>query len=516
LILYTRNIELTEQVKTDNRGGTLPPKPEQEEVGVKNRFLSFCIALGITATGVMAASGPGEGSFPLTFVNNTKMYADSQIYIYSLGMTGGKWCHLDSLGNPVPMAAADKDAPGHLVKNGRNYPNYNVRLSSARNMRIPQAVGGGRIYIGVGSPIFITGDAGGCQLPDPNNVDDPNHDVYYDWFEYCYEYNKLQFGGNTTQVDIFGFPMVVRVKQKASNYDDSCGVGAPFASIMKLFRNKMSAPFQACVNKYRVVAPRSSAQFGSGGPYADYMKPYVDSLWDVWKKDSLVFYNFNDTKQKYVGKVDAGNIMHFSGAEAGSMDKPTSQEIWACAGFPGYVGAVFSAAFNRGVAGVGANYFKADTYYPKANKYRNEFADILHQISIHHLAYGFGYDDNNNQSSVLIVGSSKPLDTFVIRIASFDPADSCFYGCSSVLPQQPQNAVPGKQPMVTFGTNNRLIINSVASVKSISLVALDGRILRRAMPAANGIDVSGLAKGTYLVRVTDKAGQSSLHKFLRK
>ena len=293
---------------------------------MKTTVYALCFALCLASQSLYAQTPPA-GSFPITFVNNSKIYADSQIYIYALGSTDGKWCHLDSLGNAIPMAAADKDAPGHITKNGHNYPDYNVRLSSAKNMRIPPSVGGGRIYIGVGSPICITGDAGGCQLPDPNNPGDPNNDVYYDWFEYCYIYNQLQFGGNTTQVDIFGFPMVVRVKQAASHYDDSCGIHAPMASIMKYFRDNMSAPFQGCIRQYRVVAPRSSAQFGAGidpstgkpGAYADYMKPYVDSLWDLWKTTPLSFYNGTN---HYIGTIDANGLLQFTGAETGSMKKP--------------------------------------------------------------------------------------------------------------------------------------------------------------------------------------------------
>src|SRR5271157_859048 len=229
------------------------------------------IVLGLSISGLHAQVA---GSFPVIFNNLANAtYPDSQIYIYSIGMTGNQWCYMTKDGTMNPMSAADATAPGHLTKNGKNYPNYNFRLSEAQNFRIPPSVGGGRIYMGVGSPLYMTGDAGGVQLPDPNNPGDPNDDVYYDWFEYTYIYNQLQFGGNTTQVDLFGFPYVAIVRQDAGNgvtnsFLDSCGINIPRDQVIKYFQDSMSAPFDSCIRSHRVVAPRSSAQFGAGHTYA--------------------------------------------------------------------------------------------------------------------------------------------------------------------------------------------------------------------------------------------------------
>ena len=43
-----------------------------------------------------------------------------------------------------------------------------------------------------------------------NNPADPNIDVYFDWYEFTYQFGVIPFGGNTTQVDMFGFPMTAR------------------------------------------------------------------------------------------------------------------------------------------------------------------------------------------------------------------------------------------------------------------------------------------------------------------
>lgn len=466
------------------------------------------IVLGLALSGLHAQVA---GSFPVIFNNLAKAtYPDSQIYIYSIGMTGNQWCYMTKDGTMLPMSAADATAPGHLTKNGKNYPNYPFRLSDAQNFRMPPSVGGGRLYMSVGSPLYMTGDAGGVQLPDPNNPGDPNDSVYYDWFEYTYGYNTLQFGGNTTQVDLFGFPYVAIVRQDAGNgvtnsFLDSCGINIPRDQIIQNFHDSMSAPFQGCIRPCRVVAPRSSSQFGTGGAYVNYLKPYLDSLWTLWKTAPL---NFSNGNNHYVGTVNAAGTLVFTGAEAGSMAEPTTQMVWACAGFPGYVGAALSAAMNRGVAGNGADYYVPSTYYNRS-PYMNEFSKVLHEISIHHLAYGFGYDDNNNQSSVLIVGSSKPLTSLTITIEPFVSAP--------VAAVVPENKPAAHRPAIRYLSNNQIALGNAGQIESVSLISLNGKTVLGKVPVNNNvISTAGLANGAYYLRILDKQENASIFKIVKR
>ena len=479
-----------------------PEPAKKKEEKVKKTFCAMFVAFCMAS---MNLSAQVAGSFPVIFNNLAKAtYPDSQIYIYSIGMNGGQWCYMTKDGAMLPMNAADATAPGHLVKNGRNYPNYNFRLSEAQNFRIPPSVGGGRLYMAVGSPMYMTGNAGGVQLPDPNNPGDPNDDVYYDWFEYTYVYNGLQFGGNTTQVDIFGFPYVAIVRQDAgggvaNSFLDSCGINMPRDQVIKYFQDSMSAPFDSCLRPCRVVAPRSSVQFSTGHTYANYLKPYLDSLWTLWKTAPL---NFNNGNNHYIGTVNAGGTLVFTGAEAGSMPEPKTQDVWACAGFPGYVGAALSAAMNRGVAANGADFYVPSTYY-KRSPYKNEFSKVLHDISIHHLAYGFGYDDNNNQSSVLIVGSSKPLTSLTITIEPFVSTTGI------VAPKQSSVEI---RPAIRY-TDNQIVVQSSAPVKNITLVSINGKSVRTVNSKV--MSTVGLAAGTYYVRITDKLGYTSMARLVK-
>ena len=53
-------------------------------------------------------------------------------------------------------------------------------------------------------------------------------------------------------------------------------------------------------------------------------------------------------------------------------------------------------------------------YYPAGQRWNN-WAEFFHANSIDNLAYGFPYDDVNSQSSVLILGNSRPADSADIR-----------------------------------------------------------------------------------------------------
>lgn len=72
------------------------------------------------------------------------------------------------------------------------------------------------------------------------------------------------------------------------------------------------------------------------------------------------------------------------------------------------LGAEFCAAFNRGIAGnPGLWWGSAASYYPSGTL-RNEYAAFFHTIGIGNRAYGFAYDDINDQSTVKILPNANP------------------------------------------------------------------------------------------------------------
>ncbi|MBT2450243.1 hypothetical protein J7F03_24835 [Streptomyces sp. ISL-43] len=216
-------------------------------------------------------------------------------------------------------------------------------------MPSPPSIRGGRIYVSLGSPVYIpvSPDGQGWGGPDLRNPDDPNSDVYCDRYEYSYVHGQVAFGGNTTMVDRFGFPMTSRLRRTSSGY--------------------------------------ATHQF-----------------------------TLTRLGETFSGRV-SGSVLTFSKNGAGSfvLGKPTSPDVMACAGAPAsgndiekQLGAEFCAAFNRGVALDSATWYTPAAYYGGAAK--NDYAGFFHTVGLDERAYGFPYDDVNDQSSVRILGNANP------------------------------------------------------------------------------------------------------------
>jgi glycosyl hydrolase family 64 (putative beta-1,3-glucanase)/carbohydrate binding protein with CBM56 domain len=367
-----------------------------------------------------SGGGSSNGTFPVTLQNNTNgKWANNQIYILIFGMNAsGQWCYVKPDGSMVPINPADANAPNHLTKNGVNYANYSFTLAQAPTFTAPSSIVGGRMYISLGSPLFIPISNNGWGGPDLSNPTDPNLDVIFDWYEFAYVYNKTPFGGNTTQVDMFGFPMTARLQQSAINYDQTVGITLTRDQVFSQYASAVGAAFKPLANTYRIVSPRKG-DFKQGGSQANYMQSYIDQVWSYYTSNPFSYQRGGDT---FAGKV-VNNQLQFSknGAGSYSIGKPTTSDVMACentlatgSGVEKDLEAELCAAFNRGVAQNTANWRNPSTYY--TNSIKNDYAMFWHQIGIDHRAYGFAYDDVNDQSSVKILPNANPPSNLTIGI----------------------------------------------------------------------------------------------------
>lgn len=231
-----------------------------------------------THSGSGGGGGSGPGTFPMIFENNTNgRWSNGQIYVTVMGMgSPGEWSYLLPDGTLRHINHLDETAPGHLTKNGRNYANMSFTLAQLTSSRvsIPARIEGARAYLSLGSPMFfpISPDNRGWGGPDLNNPNDPNIDVNFDWYEFTYQHGVIPFGGNTTQVDMFGFPMTARLVQTAIGYDQTIGISMRRDQARSQYTSYVGAAFRPLVNDYRIIAPRSSAMFGPGGSQANYLQ----------------------------------------------------------------------------------------------------------------------------------------------------------------------------------------------------------------------------------------------------
>ena len=296
-------------------------------------------------------------------------------------------------------------------------------LSQASTVTVPTRVEGGRMYISLGSPMYIaiSPDDRGWGGPDLNNPNDPNLDVYFDWYEFTYQAGVIPFGGNTTQVDMFGFPMTARLTQTAIGYDQTVGITATRDQVMSQYAAAVGPAFRPLANTFRIVAPRSAAAFRPGGSQSNFLQGYIDQVWNFYTANQFTLTRLNQT---FTGRV-AGGRLQFTKDGVGPffLNKPTTYDVVACAGALASgamsdtereLGAEFCAAFNRGVALNTANWYRPASYYPGSTK--NDYAGFFHTVGLDHRAYGFAYDDINDQSSVKILPNRNPPTSLTIGI----------------------------------------------------------------------------------------------------
>ncbi|MGN7759815.1 glycoside hydrolase family 64 protein [Paenibacillus sp. 22594] len=309
-----------------------------------------------------------SGSLSLKVMNGTGgAYPDSQIYwgVIGINPANGQWSYLDLNGNLLPISTALNDASGHLTKNGVNYANIYHTVSQASWVNMPK-ITSGRMFLSVGSPLYIKTYNDGFAGPDIDNLTDPNRNIYFDFVEFTVD--ATGYHGNTTRVDAFGFPIQHRLVSLSGSYDQTVGEleSETRAGIFTKYQNEVPAAFKSLATDqapYRIIAPIHGS-FAPGGANANYFAGYSG-------------YSTKD-------------ILRCDGA---------------------LTDAATAAAINRHVYTT-SNWNNVANYYNAAPA--NYYAKFWHDHSISGLAYGFPYDDVNGQASYLEVGDPKGL---IIRVA---------------------------------------------------------------------------------------------------
>jgi hypothetical protein len=484
------------------------------EFFVKNLLSGIIIVFSLMQTPVFA----GDGRFPVIF-QNLSGYPDDQVYLYILGLNASdQWCRLLPDGAMLPVDPADADAPGHLTKNAVNYANYSFPLSQAANFRMPSHISGGRLYISLGSPLYFPIGNNAWGGPDLLNPSDPNVDICFDWYEFTYSYNHIAFGGNTTQVDQFGFPMTVRLRQDSISYDETVGIALSRDRVYGDYNKSVAPEFRSLAGPHRIIAPRSSARFRPGGSGEHYLRAYIDRIWEYFTTNEFTLNRLNVT---FSGRV-ADNRLRFSRAPAGPdgpgpffLDKPSTIDVFACSGSLARdgmstteleLGAELGAAFNRGVARITSIWYSPERYY--ADTIRNDYAGFFHEISIDNRAYCFAYDDVNDQSTVKILPNTDPPTSLTIRI---QPMQSTGVERSAGSPGG--SCKPARQIQ---SLHYRFFNENQDYNGSLSLVSLNGKtVLRNARFQDAMPDARKLPGGIYYMCTTDKRGIVSTVRILR-
>lgn len=204
------------------------------------------------------------------------------------------------------------------------------------------------------------------------SIDGPGG-TYTDFIEHTI--GASSYNGNTTRVDAFGFPIMMRLicgdgsdKIVGENYEVFYMGREKF---YKIFNDEVPVEQDHLATQKFISAPRMDALFLPTGTYADYYKDYVDEVWKI----------HNYTKPK-----------------------PIADDIFACSGKmsgdPQMCGAL-----NRHMAHLPENQWSnVPAFYQAAPA--NFYSNFLHDYSYGNKTYGFAYDDAKEQAS--FVSCSKP------------------------------------------------------------------------------------------------------------
>ena len=336
-------------------------------------------------------------------------YSDNEIYWCIVGNNANnQLCYLDKDGNMIPVS----ESLNTIQIGNSKYANIYHTLAEADYVYAP-TIRSGRMYISYGKPVYLkivgtTGYAG----PDLNNSGDVNANTLFEFAEFTIE-GKF-YWGNTTRVDYFCFPMITRLVGSAAygGYDKVVGDIGTRDEIFNAFKNEAPEAFKTLVRDDRIMAPCKST-FNVGEKYGNYFDNYINEFWDKYSKETL---QFSTEAGNFTGKV-VGNQMQFTRANDSTVytiDKPTTQDVLEGKGAfdrgngtEKAIEAQLCAAFNRGVATEPDKYYKPSEYYK--NSVNNFYAGFFHRHSVLGFAYGFCYDDVNDQSTLLQYNNTDAL-----------------------------------------------------------------------------------------------------------
>jgi hypothetical protein len=359
--------------------------------------------------------------------NNTKgAWSNSQIYVTVIGIdpATGQFAYLAPAGAIVDFTMNDSSASNHLTgPNGQNYGNYSFSLAQSTLLKIPTFISA-RAYISLGAPLYVqvNGNANGVVTgyagPNPENATDPNINTHFDWYEFN---NQNGIYINTTQVDEFGLPLLLDVWGTGGTFHKQVGITESIDQIDSEFASQVPAQFQPpTMSNLRIFSP-AKLSMAAGAANGNYFQSYIASAWVSYATTPL---SITLNGRQFTGTA-SGSTLTFTEVKPSAtnvgesfvVQQPSTQDVLECAGTmaTGVAGNTpqlldenavqlqlenqICSATNRGVLSKPATWTNVPAYYAAAPA--NFYSQFWHNHSVGGLAYGFSYDDNNNQSTTI-------------------------------------------------------------------------------------------------------------------
>jgi beta-galactosidase len=390
-----------------------------------------------SAAATLTVNNPGSGYtiYPgfvgVDLNNNTGgVWADNQVFVTVIGRdpANGYFSYLTPGGTIVDFTVNDGAAAGHLTKNGKNYGNYSFTLAQSKLLKIPTLISA-RAYISLGEPLYVQvnadskGNVTGYAGPNPQNGTDPNINTHFDWYEFN---NQNGIFINTTQVDQFGLPLTLDVWGAGGTFHQQVGITESIVQLDSEFASEVPAQFQpSTMSNLRILSP-AKLSMAAGGANAHYFDSSIANAWSSYITTPVTIAL---SGRKFTGSA-SGSALTFTEVnptashlgETFVVLQPSTQDVLGCAGnmAKGVGGSTpqlqdenavqlqlenqICSAINRGVLSSPADWASVPSYYKLSPA--NFYSAFWHRHSIGGVAYGYSYDDNNNQSTT--IATPKP------------------------------------------------------------------------------------------------------------
>jgi len=230
-------------------------------------------------------------------------------------------------------------------------------------------------------------------------TDPATGETYEDFIEWAQ--NGPSWYGNTSQVDAFVIPLTLELFD-ASGQSSKVGINQSRAALFDEFKKEAPPEFQACVIGDKKIVSPHQADMGKGKPYADYFQKYIDDTWAKYATETK-------TPDGWTGKVVDGALI-YTPPEGGKgytcKSKPTTEQALLGTG-PLGGSPQFCSAINRHVLDEPSAFTDASKYYQTLPY--NFYAKFWHEHTVNGKAYGFCYDDFNQQDTLIHYQNSTKL-----------------------------------------------------------------------------------------------------------
>jgi hypothetical protein len=397
-------------------------------------FTIAAAAAALCATTIASHAANNIGLPTIPFVINNNTGHSGRLFVYIIGVLPNEQVTCETADGPkqlnksVYVSALNGDVT--TVPRADTPVSFALDLGVTDRVRIklPQLTAA-RIFFSLKQPVVVTNpNNAGCPPSSPPGWvgADPNYPRLFDFAEFTWTAHDNTMGGNATQVDMFGFAMLIAMKGKDDGGNPvvrKAGFSDPAArqNIFAALQNAGRPWNKLIIGNLRIVAPYHGMDLGRF-PH-NQLDQYISGVWAKYKTQSL-FARAEGIE--YNGTVQGGDLVfqQIGGPESFKFDKPTSYHAYqnfmpailgpsGNAARAGVVGAMLSASFMRTMLFLNRNLIderascKVGKFYTDAPV--NMYAKTFHENALRGLAYSFGFDDTCQQSSFIQVHEPENL-----------------------------------------------------------------------------------------------------------